>query len=185
MLGLMFVAPLIAAWSINDPISTPSWLNQLTTTLKLGNNWGEFIGALCVLAIILAALYDILSFTAFESVWVKTTIAIAIAIITTLTQGVLNITRWALSLAGAYTTFGVVAIIVIAITFFVIASFFTGKLKMMKAKRGVENIKAEGELGAAVIGAGAKAAVALGQETINVGNKEYKTGARGKQKSYG
>jgi hypothetical protein len=166
LIGLMMIMPLVSAAGVDDPITSPDWLIKTANFLKLGTTWGELIAAICVLFVIVAALYDILSFTAFENLYVKLGIGIAIGLITAISGGAMKISAFFLQFAGGATALDVAIIVIMAIVFFVIASFFTGKLKMMKAKNKAEAIRAKAEVGAEESAAGVNIAKRMGREGL-------------------
>jgi len=165
----MFVMPFVAAFNLNDAIPTDGWMSKITEALNLGTNWAQVIAALCIIFIIYAALYDILSFTAFESEWVKHGIALAIAVVTALSNFPLIAAIWMLQIIGGATIFGVGAIIIVAIAFFVGASFFTSKLKMMRGRMSAKADLAKAIRGRARIVAGERTLGSVGKESIDEG----------------
>jgi len=165
LLSLLIVMPLVSALSVGDNVSSPAWLVKTIAFLNLGTTWAQVIAAICVFAIIVAALYDILSFTAFGNDYVKMIIAVAIGIITAISGGIMLMSAALLQLVGGATILGVVIAVIIAIFFFVIASFFTSKLKSAQARRAADDeynkiVKKTGKLkgGVSVLASVARAA---------------------------
>lgn len=160
-------AGLVSAWSINDPVNSDNVVGKILTALNFGSDYATVIASLCLLLIIVSALYDILSFTAFESPWVKTVIALAVGLITAVAGGLNAAAVWLLAFAGAYTAFGVGAVIVVAVSFFIAASFFASKLKLMKARKAAKEDLAKSVRARALLLAGTKNTIASAKAAID------------------
>lgn len=106
--------------------------------MGFGETWSTFIASLAVLIMIFAAAYDILEFSAFESKWVKYGIAGGIAVITAVSRGVTLIVAGLMAIAGGSVAIATTIAIFLAIGFFIIATFFKGKMKGLKYKAKAE-----------------------------------------------
>jgi hypothetical protein len=161
VLGLfvfLFAIQFVAAWTnadkassdagVNQPISNPTWLLSTVQFFDLGETWADMIVALAIALIIFAAAFDILEFTAFESAWVKYTIAGAIAAVFGVTGGIGYFAVGMVKLMGDSILIATFVAIVIAIFFFIGGSWAKGKMKKMKYKAQSEELEGLMELAA-------------------------------------
>jgi hypothetical protein len=154
MFMMMFAMSFVAAASVNDEISKPDWLLGAVNFFNLGTTWADVIVAVAVLVMIFAAAYDILAFTAFESKWVKYSIAAGIALVSAVV-GVINaVSTFMMGLAGGSVVFATFIAIGFAIVFFVIGTFWKGKMKSLKYKQKAK--AAEGALELSAVATAAK-----------------------------
>jgi len=145
---LMFALQVVSAASgyatkrgVDDLITRPHWLVSLISFLGLGDTWALVVISIAVLVIIFAAAYGILEFTTFENSWVKLLIAAGIAVITGAVNGVTFIVGVLMAFAGGSIAIATVVAIGIAIVFFVMGSFFKGKMKHLQYKAKGEKVK--------------------------------------------
>ncbi len=132
----------LVAAAVNDTITNPDWLLGTVEFFNLGETWADLIVAVAVLVMIFAAAYDILEFTAFESRWVKGLIAGGIAVVSAVV-GVINaVSVFLMGLVGGSVVLATFIAIGFAVVFFVIATFFKGRMKSFKHK--TDAIEAEG-----------------------------------------
>ena len=154
VLGLfvfLFAIQFVAAWTlsggetstagVNQKISNPEWLFSTVQFFDLGETWADVIVALAVALIIFAAAFDILEFTAFESPWVKYTIAGAIAAVFGVTGGVGFFAVGMVKLMGDSILIATFVAIVIAILFFIGGTWAKGKMKKAKYKEKSEELE--------------------------------------------
>lgn len=141
-------------------IENPKWLLSFVNFMGFGETWSTLIISLAVLVMIFAAAFDILAFSAFESRWVKYLIAGGIAVVVSVSRGVTLITATLMSIAGGSVAIAVVIAIVMAVVFFLIGTFFKGRLKSMKLKQKAQEAEGAYELGKATKVAEIKAAKA-------------------------
>ena len=171
LLTFIILLSTASAFAIGDTITGHAWLKSIADFLNLGTTWAQVIISIAVLAIIFSALYDILEFTAFESKWVKTIIALSIALITAVSGGLILIAGAIFQLVGGATVLGIAIVIVAAIVFFVIASFLTGKVKILVARRKAMIDSARAIRGRNQITQGAKTLAGVGNVATNAGRE--------------
>lgn len=169
MMGILFLSSGVLAFKVNDTISTTSPVYPFTDFFNLGTTWALVIGAICIIAMIYVAAYDILGFTAFDKWWVKAIISGGIALITAVTSLPLGITTWLFGIMGIGITGTILVVIGIAVVFFIIASFFTGWAKTWKAGQKAQIIKANSKVGDALGQAGWKSILSVGKQTAKAG----------------
>ena len=146
MFMLMFAMQFVAAEDgivettpgVSAVITEPAWLVAFINFMGFGQSWSTLIASLAVLMMIFAAAYDILAFSAFESKWVKYGIAGGIAVITAVSRGVTLIVAGFMAIAGGSVAIATTIAIFLAIGFFIIGTFFKGKMKGLKYKAKAE-----------------------------------------------
>ncbi len=142
MFMFMFTMQLVVAakgTGVAAPVET-DWITAFMDFLNLGTTWADLIVALAVLVMIFAAAYDIMGFTAFESDWVKYSIAGAIAVVTAVLGGVNAFAGVMMKIAGESIVVATTIVIIIAVVFFVGGSFFKGKMKRLRYKAKSEDV---------------------------------------------
>ena len=179
ILLLMIVIPIIAslviaqatqpAAGVNNQITDPKWLVDIINFFGLGETWSRFIVSIAVLVMIFAAAYDILAFTAFESRWVKGMIAGGIAVVAAVSRGVTALGALLMALTGGSIVLATFIAIGIAIVFFIIATFFKGRMKAFKYKQ--DAIEAEGAY--ALAAAGTAGNVTNAKAALKAAGKRY------------
>lgn len=136
----MFATTFVMAASVDDVIANPNWLVGFINFLKLGTSdnigatWADFIVALAVLLLVFAVVFEVLSFTAFETPWVKYSVAVAVAVLTAIFGGINWFAEWMLIITGDFAILAVGIVIVVALAFFIGGSFFKGRMKAMGYK---------------------------------------------------
>jgi hypothetical protein len=139
--SLMFATQMVLALSVNDEIAKPDWLLGMVEFFNLGTTWADVIVAAAIILMIFAATYDILGFTAFEKDWVKYSIAAGVALVSAVV-GVINaLAIFVMGLVGGSVLIATLVAIGFAIVFFVIGTFWKGKMKVWKAKRTATSAK--------------------------------------------
>ena len=111
-----------------------NFIKGLASFFGWENTWATVITSIAVLVMVYAAAYDILGFTAFDGKYTKIAIALGIALILAVTRGVTAITVFFMALAGGSVVIATIIAIGFAIVFFVIGSFWKGKMMVWKAK---------------------------------------------------
>lgn len=126
---------------VNAPIENPEWLFSTVQFFGLGETWADIIVAVAIIVMIFAAAFDILSFTAFETAWVKYSIAGAVAVVFGVTGGVGKFAVWMMKLAGGSIMVATIGAIIAAALFFFLGSVLKSKRKVWKAKEDVTTAK--------------------------------------------
>ena len=127
---------------VNKEITNPAWFLGSVKFFNLGTTWADVIVAIAVLVMIFAAAYDILAFTAFESTWVKYSISAGVALVSAVV-GVINaLSVFLMGIVGGSVIFATIIAIGLAVGFFVISTFFKGKMKLFKARGKAMDAKA-------------------------------------------
>jgi len=142
VLQVILSVSFVAAQSVttkSSVITEPSWLVSIAKFMGFINNdgnvtWAIIVASVAVLAMIFAATYDILEFTAFESSWVKFVIAASIAMIVAVADGITFLTALIMSIAGGSVAIGTTLAIIFAVGFFLVTTWAKGKAKKFKAK---------------------------------------------------
>ena len=127
-------------------ITEPTWVVSIAKFMGFINadnnvTWAVIIASIAVLAMIFAATYDILAFTAFESKWVKMVIAGAIALVVAVADGITYLTAIIMSIAGGSVAIGTTIAIIVAVVFFVISTFLKGRVQNWKHRKEKEDAK--------------------------------------------
>jgi hypothetical protein len=126
---------------VQQAIENPQWLVSFVNFMGFGETWSSLVISLAVLVMIFAAAFDILAFTAFESKWVKYLIAGGIAVVVSVARGITLLTATLMSIAGGSVAIATTIAIIMAVVFFVIGTFFKGKVKALKYKQKAEAAK--------------------------------------------
>jgi hypothetical protein len=159
LLSLVFVSSLMfVSASFLEEAPKSQIIIEISDSFNLGSFWKEIIISLIVLLIIGAGIYNILELTSlFDIVWVKIIIAAGLGIISALTGWVSSFSVWALELAAAMGTIGIVLEIIIAIAIFIGLIFGSNWVARFAAKRKgqvaeIKAIKSSDEASAAITG---------------------------------
>jgi len=123
--------------ALGEPLtgsSAPLFVLNAIEFFNLGTTWGDVIVSLVLIAVIFAAAWDILAFTAFETEWVKYTIAGGIALVVIATGVINTFSRWVIALAGGSVAFATLGAICVGIFFFILGTVAKGRMKLFKAK---------------------------------------------------
>jgi|APSaa5957512622_1039677.scaffolds.fasta_scaffold91098_1 hypothetical protein len=127
---------------LSEPVTGPDIFTKFVNFFKLGDTWSELIVSIALIAVIFAATWDILLFTAFETKWVKYTISAGVALVVMAT-GVINaFTRGVIAIAGGSVAFATLIAIIMGVVFFLAGSFFKGLSESRKYKKSA--MEAEG-----------------------------------------
>ena len=97
---------------------------------------------LAILIMLFAVIYEILEFTAFDGKYTKIAIALGISVIIAVSRGVTIIMSFFLALAGGSVVLATLVAIGIGISFFIVATFYKGKMHVFKAKGKAADAKA-------------------------------------------
>jgi len=127
---------------VHKVVERPTWLLGTMEFFDWGITWADLIVSLAILMMLFAAVYDILSFTAFEKEWVKYLIAIGVALITSVVGLSKTVAVFVMGLIGNSVILGTGLIIGIALLFFVLGSIAKGRMKVFQAKREAMKAKA-------------------------------------------
>ena len=145
---ISFAVPVMAAdtklvdsGGVNGVITEPEWLVKVLSFFGFGTTWADMIVSLAVLVLIFAAAFDVLTFTAFETKWVKYVISVAIALVASVSGATQAVGAFALRVAGGGVALATTIVIIVAVIFFVIGSFFKGKIMGAKYKAKSEEVK--------------------------------------------
>ena len=162
---LMFALQFVAAGgvTVDSAVTDPQWVVDIMTFLKFGATWADLIIGLAILVMVFAATFDILGFTAFESDWVKYSIAGAISLVTAALGWVNTFAGFMIGIAGGSVVFATTIVIMFAALFFVIGSFAKGKMKALELKQTGEEAKGGYELAKIAALGHAKEAKAMGE----------------------
>lgn len=117
---------------LQEEIIGPQWFVTAIRFLGLGSTWALVIGSIAVLIMVFAAVYEILGFSAFETTWVRVSIAAGVAVIAGVARGITQVVRLLMGIAGGSAAIATVIAIGGAIVFFVIGSFAKGRMKSFK-----------------------------------------------------
>jgi hypothetical protein len=149
---------------VDRQVTSPKWFVNFINFFGLGEVWSQVIVSIAILAMIFAAAYGILEFTAFETEWVKYVIAGAIAATTAAVRGVAAISGVLMALAGGSIIIATFASIVVAAFFFFLSSVAKSKMKRRRYQMQAEEVEGLSEMaGAAAAGDLAKAQKLLTQ----------------------
>ncbi|MFA5071406.1 MAG: hypothetical protein WC511_03515 [Candidatus Pacearchaeota archaeon] len=112
LLSLVFVSSLMFVSALNGGTSSPStflseavpWSKTFLTQLfRLGDTWNEFIIGIIILAIMIAALYDILALTSvFQGNAVKIIISVGLGLVFAITGMVNGFSIWMIEFAAGF-----------------------------------------------------------------------------------
>lgn len=158
LLSLVFVSSLMFVSAAVLDEAAPASIVFISQILNLGSVWKEIIIGLIMLAIIIAALYDILELTSiFESKPVKIIISVGLGLVFALTGLVNNFTIGMISFAAGFGAFAIWVEIMISILIFIglsIGSTFISKwaAKKYANKQLVTAVKSGGEAAGAIRG---------------------------------
>lgn len=119
---------------VNGLITEPEWLVNVLKFFGFGTTWADLIVSIAVLAMIFAAAFDVLTFTAFETKWVKYVIATAIALVASVSGGTKAVAAFFMRVAAGSVAFATGIAIIVAILFFVVGGFIKGKVKSKQYK---------------------------------------------------
>ena len=167
---IIISASLVAAQTASKSVVTePTWVVNIAKFLGFVNasnevTWAIIIASLAVLAIIFAATYDILGFTAFESIWVKYVISAGIALIVAVADGITFLTAFIMGIAGGSIAIGTTLAIILAIVFFIASTFLKGLQKTRRSREQALNARGAYTLAAEAKSAEAKEARRLAKE---------------------
>jgi len=128
MFAMQFVSAVEPA-GFDKTITEPTWLVAIINFFGFGETWSTVIVSLAVLLMIFAATFDVLSFTAFETPWVKYLIAIGISLVAAVSRGVTVIVVALMGVAAGSVGIATTLAIIVAAAFFFVGSFFKSRMK--------------------------------------------------------
>jgi|AntAceMinimDraft_18_1070375.scaffolds.fasta_scaffold26020_3 hypothetical protein len=122
-----------------ESVNTNTFPGNILEFFGFQGNLTLIVVQLIVVMILIAALFDILRLTMFTKT-PRLLISIGIALITSMTGGIISLAAIAFSIAGGIAAFGVALIVIMAVVVFIILHFVSNKffIHMLRQKSAAE-----------------------------------------------
>ena len=154
--SLMFVSAQVELGTGAMDTLLPSWLQNISDIFGMGDTYGVFFISIIIVAILIVALYDILTLTSIFDKKVSLIIGIGLGLIFMLTGMINGITIWITQFAASLGMWAVWIEIIISIIIFIGLSIGSGPIARFAARRKANIAKVKASESAGIVNAGAK-----------------------------